>query len=568
MADATAARRPQLAELGMFLLVVALPLAFTPFSASPFGDPKLVIVMAGTLALWAGGLPADRKLGALAAVWVAVTAVASLAGVEPIRSLTARTEGQGGGLVLTLCCATLVVVGSAIPEELRGRARRWLTISGAIVGASGILLRVAPDVVPDRIGGTSLTFIGSTMGNQLFAAAFVATGVAAAITSSRPLGRKLLLVGFLALGAASFGERSSLVLPLVATAATLWRGRLGWREGSAIATLVVAVLLGWQVVEPSLPQGQKKAGAALAPLQGQATDEARQVVWRATARGIGHRPLLGWGPGASDAAYLANATPDEVVAARRAWADAHNLFLETAVTTGVLGLIALIALMSVVLIRAVRCPPDRAWTFGAAAALGAYALVEPLNLVLTPLLFLFAGMAAGRREGVGVQTPAPEVQSQAPGVQTPALARIAVGVLLAAGLVVSTMMLAGATFERWGRVYGEQWALRAATRVQPWRLSATQRLALDLALDGRAGDPEAGERAQAMMNTAVQRFPWDVDVRLWAADVDILLNDRDAAQVWLDEQIARFPADAALLESADPGDGFTNPGAADQAGGG
>jgi len=117
----------------MFLLVVALPLVFTPFSASPFGDPKLVIMVAGTLALWASGLPTDRKLGTLAVAWVAVTAVAALAGVEPIRSLTARTEGQGGGLVLTLCCATLVVVGSAIPEELRGRARRWLTISGAIV---------------------------------------------------------------------------------------------------------------------------------------------------------------------------------------------------------------------------------------------------------------------------------------------------------------------------------------------------------------------------------------------------------------------------------------------------
>lgn len=536
----------------MFLLVVALPLVFTPFSASPFGDPKLVVLVGGTLALWAAGLPGDRRLGLLAAIWVAITTVAAIVGVEPLRSLTARTEGQGGGLLLTLCCATLIVAGSAVPDELRGRARRWLVVSAAIVAASGIALRVAPDLIPDRIGSTALTFVGSTLGNQLFAAAFVATGLAAALVNGQSRPKKLLLVGLLALGAASFGERSSLVLPAIATAATLWRMRLPWREAVALSGVVLIMLLGWQTVEPALPRPAKQAGAALAPLQGQATDQARQVVWRATARGIGDRPVFGWGPGASDTAYLANATPAEVVSARRAWADAHDLFLETTVTTGVFGLVALLALMGVAVARAVRCPPERAWTFGAAAALGAYALVEPLNLVLTPLLFLFAGMAAGRRG------------STAEPARTPTPVRIGVGILLATGLAVSTLMLAGASLERWGRVYGEQWALRAAERIQPWRVSTIERLALNLALDGRAGDEAAGLEAQAMIADTVQRFPWDVDVRLWAADVDLLLNDREAAQAWLDEQIARFPADAALLDNTDLSDGFTDPTEPDQ----
>ena len=55
------ARRPQLAELGLFLLVVALPLVFTPFSASPFGDPKLVVL---TLAgLWRSSRRGSRSTG-------------------------------------------------------------------------------------------------------------------------------------------------------------------------------------------------------------------------------------------------------------------------------------------------------------------------------------------------------------------------------------------------------------------------------------------------------------------------------------------------------------------------
>ena len=104
------ARRPQLAELGVFLLVVALPLVFTPFSASPFGDPKLVVLAAGTLALWASGLPIDRRLAWAATAWVGVTIVAALTGVDATVGLTARTEGQGGGAIVLGCAGALAVL--------------------------------------------------------------------------------------------------------------------------------------------------------------------------------------------------------------------------------------------------------------------------------------------------------------------------------------------------------------------------------------------------------------------------------------------------------------------------
>ena len=93
------AERPQLADLGLFLLVVAAPLLVTPFTISPFGDPKLVMVMGAAVALWAAGLPdgigaavGRRRSGS------AVTAVSALTGVDPSRGLTAQTAGEGGGL--------------------------------------------------------------------------------------------------------------------------------------------------------------------------------------------------------------------------------------------------------------------------------------------------------------------------------------------------------------------------------------------------------------------------------------------------------------------------------------
>jgi O-antigen ligase len=544
------ARRPQLAELGLFLLVVALPLAFTPFSTSPFGDPKLVILVGGSLALWGSGLPVDRRIGALAALWTAVTALSALTGVEPIRSLAARTDGEGGGLMLVLCCAAIVVTCAGVDADLRERARRWFVVACCIVSALGLLVRFAPDVLQDTVGLGTISFVGATMGNQLFAAALLAAGIAAALAPGKRLRTQVVVVGFLALGAATFGERSSLILPAVAVVVTLWRSRMPWRTTIALGATVVVVLLGWQSLDPVLPGRQDDVGAALAPLQGQATDADRTVVWRATARGISERPILGWGPGATQVTYLTRATPADIEEATRRWADAHNLFLETTVTSGILGLLPLVALFVLLIGRAWRAGPERAWSLGAAAALGAYAMVEPLNLVLTPLLFLFAAMAAGAR----VHDPALARK------RTPRGVRLGVGLMLGLALVVSLTMIAGATLERWGRQYGEEWAFRAALRVQPWRLSSTEQLALQLALDGRAGDEEAGAEAKRIIAAGVHRFPWDVNVRLWAADVDTLLSDPDGADAWREQQVERFPADRIVVTDGELDDGLTLPG--------
>ena len=527
------ARRPQLAELGLFLLVVALPLAFTPFSTSPFGDPKLVILVGGSLALWGSGLPLDRRIGALAALWTAFTALSALTGVEPIRSLAARTDGEGGGLMLVLSCAAIVVTAVGVDADLRERTRRWFVVASCIVGALGLVFRFAPDVLTDTLGLKTLSFVGATMGNQLFAAALLAAGIAAALVPGKRLRNQMVVVAFLALGAATFGERSSLVLPAVAVVVTLWRSRMPWRTTVALGATVGVVLLGWQLLDPALPGRETDVDAALAPLQGQATDTDRAVVWKVTAGGMAERPILGWGPGTTQVPYLTRATPADIEEATRRWADAHNLFLETTVTSGILGLIPLVALFVLLVGRAWRAGPERAWSLGAAAALGAYAMVEPLNLVLTPLLFLFAAMAAGLR----AREPAADER-------TPRGVRLAVGIVLSLSLVVSLTMIAGATFERWGRHYGEEWAYRAALRVQPWRLTSTEQLALQLAAQGRAGDEQAGAEAKRIIAEGVERFPWDVNVRVWAADVDTLLNDPAGSRAWRRQHVERFPADA------------------------
>ena len=535
-----------MADLGVFLLIVAAPLVLTPFSLSPFGDPKLVVVIVAALALWAAGLPSTGPLAWAAGAWVAVTALTALTGTDPSRGLTAQTLGEGGGLMVVLVSAVVLLAGSGTSDRLRERARRWFVLTCVTIGLFGILIRLAPGTFGE-LGG--LSFIGATMGNQLFAGALLAAGMVAAMGDrEQPLSRQLPVVGLLALSTATFGERSAVVLPVVGLLAFLFRARIPWRRASALAVCVLAVLGAWQVAAAHLPTGGRGASLTIAS---QATDAERFTVWRVLlTRAVADHPILGWGPASTQSAYLANATEAEVQRTTRVWSDAHDLPLEVLVTSGVLGLLALMSVVGLAGVRAVRCPPERAWTFGAAAALGAYALFEPVNLVLTPVLFFFVGMA-----GAPVQPapgPAPDPDPAHETARTGGLARAAhalTGLTVAAALVVSLVMLAGATFEQWGQEYGEAWAYRAALRVEPWRVTATEQLAVLLAVDGRSGDTAAASEARTLISDAVAAHPWDVHLRPRAADIDTLLGDPAGSRDWIQQQLARFPGDRVSLET-------------------
>jgi len=55
------ARRPMALEAALFVLVVALPLAFFPQSRDAFLDVKILLLAGGTLLMWVAGLPIPMK---------------------------------------------------------------------------------------------------------------------------------------------------------------------------------------------------------------------------------------------------------------------------------------------------------------------------------------------------------------------------------------------------------------------------------------------------------------------------------------------------------------------------
>jgi hypothetical protein len=523
-------RNLKLVEAGLFLLIVAAPLAMTPFSSDPFFDGKLVLVLAGCLCLWASGLVWDRRIGPPALALLAITSAATLFGADPLQSLggAARWNGRGS-LLLAACMASAVTLGPSIPARLVRRAGTWLAWIGVVVSAVGVAHRVAPEGLEDLMG---VGMIGSTMGNQIFAAALLGVAVAAVLGADSSVGQKVALLAILTFGAAAFGERTSLALPAVAAIATVAKARGTIVKGTALAITAILMLVGWQLLQPMLWD----VDTGIKQLRQAETDQQRLLVWRVMTRGVEERPVLGWGPGMARSAYLHGGTPQEIAVATRDWDDAHNLLLETAVAGGLLGLAALVWLGAQVVPRALRCDRSRSWVFGALVALGAFALVEPTNVVLTPMLFLFAGIACGPRRSDST------IPSGAR-IRTPAV------VLLAGGLAISLLMMTAATLEAWAIRYGEPWAWRAAVAAQPWRVTAAEGLAVRLALDGRAGEMSAAGEARELIAGAISSHPWDVKLRLTASDVETLLHDPMAADRWVREHVDRFPADAAALEA-------------------
>jgi cytochrome c-type biogenesis protein CcmH/NrfG len=98
---------------------------------------------------------------------------------------------------------------------------------------------------------------------------------------------------------------------------------------------------------------------------------ARVVIYEAAIAALRDRPLFGWGPNSFAAAYPHYRTPDYTgVPGNQPESSAHNWVLESAVTTGILGVLASVALAGLAAERLFNSGLDRAPTIAGAVLLG------------------------------------------------------------------------------------------------------------------------------------------------------------------------------------------------------
>src|SRR5918996_291656 len=121
-------------ELGLGLVIIAAPLAFLPASSAPFVDVKLVLVLAGALAVWVGRVTASPRLALPAVAWVLTAGLAAVVGVDRWWSLVGP-ETTATGLVLLGASAFLLVAGTGVPDSVRKRIPAWLVGTSTAVAA-------------------------------------------------------------------------------------------------------------------------------------------------------------------------------------------------------------------------------------------------------------------------------------------------------------------------------------------------------------------------------------------------------------------------------------------------
>jgi O-antigen ligase len=415
-------RSPAPGELLVLVAAGGLLVLASPSVGAPFWSPRaaLLLLVAGPGLVALALAARERDPAAIAGViFLAVAAAAALLASEPVLAVLGPYN-DGTGWLFLAGSVGLWALGRRLGDETR-RTLGTVLIGAALVNALVVwgqsttsLHAPLMELVEGRGPGL--------LGNPVHVSALL-VGAAAVLVERLvrvdPRDRTTMFGGvaamvLLASGVQLAGGRTGVALFALVLVRAFGRG--GLRRGLPI--LLAAVIgLTAAVVAPSAENG-----ATRRLLRSDGGWSGRVERWELAGPAIRARPVLGSGP----AQYRRATSPHTTVAAARAFGPdrltgaAHNLVVEYAVTTGLLGLAALLAWLA---LAARRARGELAWF---ALLGGASLLLQPQHLGLTAVLALALGAAAPRL------APPP-----------PLAALVAAGALLVAGAVAGAGLLWG-----------------------------------------------------------------------------------------------------------------------------
>jgi O-antigen ligase len=538
--------------LGAFALTVA----DIPRLSTSVWAPKFAVL----LVLGAAGFPflvmraIDRRGEPKSDVWAARFALGFLAvgvvsvvrAAKPVFAIVGPYQ-QGTGWLFLAALAGFWALGTG-----RGAADRRLLESALIAGAGAnavvAILQQLFDL--DRIGlgayrnsaGTALP--DGLLGNPVFSGALLAGAfvLLAPRFRDRPW-RWSVLVAAVGFGLGVGSERLPALLSVLVCGWVLWdawRRRGATRRGAprtsrrttggaskgetagpdpgvtgggperrsggvVVALAFGALAIGGIVAGSWAAHGRGGLGVVSHAAQSTQSETYGQRLhaWSAALHAIAHQPLFGYGPGQ----FRAATSPYFTAAFARgapgvSFTDAHNLAIEYATTTGVVGAALLLSWLGFASWN------RRGPLAGFALVVLVMELAEPLNVALTPIAFMALGAAVPAKGGEDVPAGGrdPTLMRRRVGLAAAILAVVAV--LPASAVVVGDLALARgqAKFE----VAQDAGALRDANDAEillaPWAEapSLLARTHLYLAV---AGAPSETSRAVRWARVAAGRDP-------------------------------------------------------------
>ena len=520
-----------IAEALYLVLLVVLPAALNPLGVLAFEPLKASMLRAGAALLAAawlvyrfcGGSRLEVGSNPVVRAGIAVIALAALStalSIEPALSFFGSFD-RGMGWLSLAAGGVLLITGADLfaDERRRERAVRALVLGAAVPCAYALVQRAGLD----PLHWTDLGAPGSTLASPTFLGGYLVmvAPFAAYLVISHARDASLVYAGWLALAIAIAGVTvlTTIRAPLlgliagVMTFAALARGRrrIGRLEiAAASGLLVLALALAIAAAGPSGIAGlQRFTNIA------RASDSSveRLTTWQDALRlplGNAFRIVLGYGPEAQQALFERAEATVRITQSEQ-WDRAHDLLLDTWLTGGLAGVAALLVLL-VSAVRATWAARDRARLLSAAvlAALVAH-LVETAfafeTVVTSALFWAILALAAGLST-----KPASTI-----GRGRPRLAIVA-GV---AGLAVAPLLVTPAAADAlYGSARRSDYLAGAqlkevAAAWAPWVEELPRSAALDWQqVASRRNDPSARARAEADLQTAARRAPFDPVPRL------------------------------------------------------
>lgn len=550
---AAVARRLRLQRAGVIGITLILPLTFLPWAWTPFIEPKMVVLAVATILLVTGVRKADPAIALASGAWVGILVLAGALGVDRAWSLTGP-EILGNGLLLLVPCALLAVLGSGLGRDIARALPRYIVWTGLVCAVVAIVDRFIPGITEALIEPAGLP--GGTVGHPVILSGLMAAAVVASFAPSfRPAqtatgrGLALLVVTevLLASGLALSGKRAGWVALAVGLVIVAWRMRPDRRTLATILAASLITLATWTAIDAIGIGGSKDAplsgAGAFVELGQDASVQSRLITIPALLEGVADRPLLGWGPGNTWSAYLPNVDEADLASGERGIGDAHNIVLESAVTTGIVGLAAFLWLLLTLFRRGWKARGEDGWAPALFLTLLVFHVFQPMTLSLLPMLFLSAGVAAALGR---MQVADEQGASTAPAWKVPRWLRGTAAAILSVAAIFAVFATASAVSHYLGRDLSSGAPLRAAVALNPLNLEAEKDYAIGLVTHG---DPEA---ARAIALDWVTSHPENPAVRLRAAQIFYLSGDDATAKRLESEHLEIFPADGDAVAEAKP----------------
>ena len=464
-------RRVGLAD-GLGIVGAFVAVAYAPSLVDPLTYPKLLVLVAGALALapavvarWMKrtirSIPVFVLSGATAGiiVWGLLSALASSA---PWGVSLFGWWGRGDGWLAWLGAAILLFGAVALGRDEVARTITWLLGGATLVAFVGVIQAAGVSFPEEGVGGS----VTGLMGNTNFASGYFAIlGVLAlgrALTKAALWQRVWAGVLFAVLAVLSMLTEAqqgpaALAAGLVGLGvayALLYRGRFRVAGLAAAGLVVVSGTL--LLVASFFSIGP------LARLWSESTFDIRQEYWLSAWRIMNGLPILGTGPDGF-ARYVGEYRPEsyvELLGPVLRVSAAHNVALQFGAVLGWLGLVLWILLffgaLVLLFVRILRAPvASIGLTASVFGALVAYVIQGMVSIDMLPLLatgWLVAGLALAMAqepvpsEQVEVEVPIQSRKSKARaasrtpatygGHSTPVWIPVTGGVLAIIGVVV------------------------------------------------------------------------------------------------------------------------------------